>query len=96
MNEQRIHVIHESYGDAVARRESNKVGYAVLGVIITLFGFFGGIGALLQGDFKIFLFGIFLTLVGVFLVWLWFRNQRYYKNYFRRRNNAPITRISYG
>ena len=92
-----VHVIHESYGDHVARKESSKVWYAVLGTMMVLIGFFGGISDwVLHGEFKSFLLGILFALVGLFLVWLWFRRQNYYRNYFRKRNQAPISRISYG
>jgi len=91
-----IHVIHESYGDAVARRESNKIWYAILGTLLVIYGLIGETSLLIKGDFENFLWGLPLLLIGFFLVWLWFRRQKYYRNYFRKRNNSPISRISYG
>ena len=84
------HIIHESYGDYEWRRHlDNSIWALIGGVILMIFG----ISGFFVGHFG---FGLLFLIFGFMLFYFGKKGRAKSEEHYRRINNAPISRISYG
>jgi hypothetical protein len=83
------HVIHQGHGDYEwGRHLDNSIWALIGGVLLMLFGLTG----FFTGNFGI---GLLFILVGFIIFTFGKRGRAKSEEYYKRKNNAPITRISY-